>query len=261
MSLYSINKADSVGEKPSFSTENLPKFSGSEATLELSSWARSEPLPNNIFLLNKRLKERPTCNLIVIDDFYENPLEVRNFALNLNFYENEYHPGGRTDKQYLTDHYDKIKMYLQPFGCVEHIFSTTRCSGTFQYNIASDKSWIHTDSVEEVPEDYESWAAIIYLTPNSPYSAGTGFFKFCDGTITNDEIELMNNRSIIQQSAREYKTNKWRMVSSVGNVFNRFILFKSDQLHMSLDYFGTDKYDGRLIQVFFLCVKFSPCLI
>jgi hypothetical protein len=253
MSLYSIDTAKQIGLEQSLLIK--------EGNIKNPTGSLTEKTSNNIFLLNKRLKERPTCNLIVIDNFYENPLEVRNFALNLDFHQHDYHPGGRTNKQYLTDHYEKIRMYLQPFGFVEHIFSTTACSGTFQYNIASDKSWIHTDSIEEVPEGYESWAAIIYLTPNSPYSAGTGFFKFCDGTITNDEIELMNNRKDIQQAARECKTNKWRIVSNIGNIFNRFILFKADQLHMSLDYFGTDKHDGRLIQVFFLCIKFSPCQV
>jgi hypothetical protein len=44
---------------------------------------------------------------------------------------------------------------------------------------------------------------------------------------------------------------KWEMVDRVGNVFNRLIMYRADNYHVSLDYFGKDLHDGRLFQVFF----------
>ena len=44
---------------------------------------------------------------------------------------------------------------------------------------------------------------------------------------------------------------KWEMVDKIGNVFNRLILYRSNNFHVSLDYFGTNKENGRLFQVFF----------
>ena len=44
---------------------------------------------------------------------------------------------------------------------------------------------------------------------------------------------------------------KWEMVDRVGNVFNRLIMYRADNYHVSLDYFGKDMQDGRLFQVFF----------
>ena len=44
---------------------------------------------------------------------------------------------------------------------------------------------------------------------------------------------------------------KWEIVDRVGNVFNRLIMYRADNYHVSLDYFGKDMYDGRLFQVFF----------
>ena len=41
------------------------------------------------------------------------------------------------------------------------------------------------------------------------------------------------------------------MVDRIGNVFNRLIMYRADNYHVSLDYFGKDMYDGRLFQVFF----------
>jgi hypothetical protein len=44
---------------------------------------------------------------------------------------------------------------------------------------------------------------------------------------------------------------KWDMVDRFGNVFNRCVMYRADNYHTSLDYFGKDMYDGRLFQVFF----------
>lgn len=44
---------------------------------------------------------------------------------------------------------------------------------------------------------------------------------------------------------------KWDMVDRFGNLFNRLILYRADNFHVSLDYFGKDLNDGRLFQVFF----------
>jgi len=41
------------------------------------------------------------------------------------------------------------------------------------------------------------------------------------------------------------------MVDRVGNVFNRLIMYRADNYHVSLDYFGKNMQDGRLFQVFF----------
>ena len=48
---------------------------------------------------------------------------------------------------------------------------------------------------------------------------------------------------------------KWEVVDTVGNVFNRLILFNAKRYHMSMDYFGKDKTDSRLFQVFFFSTE------
>jgi hypothetical protein len=44
---------------------------------------------------------------------------------------------------------------------------------------------------------------------------------------------------------------KWDIVDKFGNIFNRLIMYRADNYHMSLDYFGNNKENGRLFQVFF----------
>ena len=44
---------------------------------------------------------------------------------------------------------------------------------------------------------------------------------------------------------------KWEQVDRFGNLFNRLVMYRADNFHISLDYFGKDINDGRLFQVFF----------
>jgi hypothetical protein len=46
------------------------------------------------------------------------------------------------------------------------------------------------------------------------------------------------------------------MVDRFGNLFNRLIMYRADNYHMSLDYFGSNKENGRLFQVFFFNTEF-----
>ena len=44
---------------------------------------------------------------------------------------------------------------------------------------------------------------------------------------------------------------KWELVDRIGNIYNRLVLYRGDHFHISLDYFGQDMNDGRLIQTLF----------
>ena len=45
---------------------------------------------------------------------------------------------------------------------------------------------------------------------------------------------------------------KWDRILTIGNVFNRLVLYRGAYYHRSdVGGFGKDKYDGRLFQTFF----------
>ena len=45
---------------------------------------------------------------------------------------------------------------------------------------------------------------------------------------------------------------KWDRILTIGNVFNRLVLYRGTYYHRSdVAGFGKDKYDGRLFQTFF----------
>ena len=59
---------------------------------------------------------KPSCGLIIIDNFYNNPLETRNYILTQDFTVRGNYPGQRTIS-YATQHLkDIIQEYILPFG-------------------------------------------------------------------------------------------------------------------------------------------------
>lgn len=209
----------------------------------------------DVFTLSKGSTRRPKCQLLVIENFYENPDEVRTYALSQEYETNQFHPGFRTVKKFVTDdHFKKFQMFLKPFHCKE-CKPSSRCNGSFQYNIGSDLSWIHSDSAVNIPAGYEAWAGIIYLTPDAPYSSGTGFFKFVDDSL--EQKHALDKCQICLHSKNYFDGMHWKLVNNIGNIYNRLLLFNADQYHMSMDYFGSCKTDARLIQLFFLAMKFD----
>lgn len=175
-------------------------------------------------------------NIVVIDDIYDDVNQIREFALSQQFDELGNFPGARTSN-FLTESIQQKIEYAIGETVVD--WHPMQYSGCFQItNNQSNNSWVHHDASN-------NWAGVLYLTPNAPVSGGTGFFKSkIDGSLVssgqNFPAEVLNDMSL------------WDKVSEVGNVYNRLVLFRSDQWHRSLDYFGDSLEDGRLTQVFFL---------
>lgn len=174
------------------------------------------------------------ANLLVIDDFYTNPDQVRNFALTQPFDIVGNYPGART-KPFLTeDLKNAIQYYMKFAGDITDWFEDSGYTGAFQLATAYDRTWIHTDS-------FNMWAGVCYLTPDAPLSSGTGFFKH--------KATGEFNRTTTDHESSDY--TKWELVDRIGNRYNRLILFRADLFHASLDYFGDSPHNCRLFQTFF----------
>ncbi len=197
----------------------------------------------------------PSCGLIIIDNFYTNAYETRNYILNQEFSVRGNYPGQRTIS-YANNHLKEIiQKYVEPFGGNITDFpipkedgsdSSNIYNGSFQYTTSRDRSWVHIDG-------YNNWAGVLYLTPNAPLSSGTSFYKFYDGSTCKTDMEILNNKEETDKYSQDL--TKWEKIDSVGNIFNRLILFNSNRFHMSMDYFGDSKENGRLFQVFFFSTE------
>jgi hypothetical protein len=197
----------------------------------------------------------PSCDLIVIDNFYNNPYDTRDYILSQEFSVRGNYPGQRTISYASQELKEIIQKYIEPFSGKIIDFpipnedgsnSDKIYNGSFQYTTSRDRSWIHIDG-------FNNWAGVLYLTPNAPLSSGTAFYKFHDGTFCKRDMEILENKLETDKFSQDL--TKWKMVDQVGNVFNRLILFNSNRFHMSMDYFGDSKENGRLFQVFFFSTE------
>ena len=201
---------------------------------------------------DENLKIRPPiCGLIVIDNFYANSIETREYILTQEFKVRGNYPGQRTHS-FANQHLkDIIQEYVLPYGGKITDFpmpnetnkdNNNIYNGAFQYTTSRDRSWVHIDG-------FNNWAGVLFMTPDAPLSGGTAFYKFYDGTSCKQDMEILDNKTETDKFSQDL--TKWQMVDNVGNVFNRLILFNSNRFHMSQDYFGDSKENGRLFQVFF----------
>ena len=199
----------------------------------------------------------PSCGLIVIDNFYKNAYKTRKYVLSQEFSVRGNYPGQRTASYANQNLKDIIQGYVMQFGGKITDFpmpdetkddksNADIYNGSFQYTNSRDRSWVHID-------DFNNWGGVLYMTPDAPLSSGTAFYKFKDGATCARDREILGNKA--ETDACSQDMTKWQLVDQVGNVFNRLILFNSKRFHMSMDYFGDSKENGRLFQVFFFSTE------
>lgn len=174
-------------------------------------------------------------SIMILENFYENPDEIREKALGMEFNVKGNYPGQRTEPFIPEGTKERLEKLLNN----KIVYWPDTYNGSFQYTTGENKSWIHRDKTE--------WSLVVYLTPNPPVDGGTKTYvhKASDLTKSNDP-EIVK-----QMDADSNNHDAWHVLDKIGNRYNRAILFRGHNSHMSDLYFGTDKNDGRLFQTFF----------
>lgn len=198
-----------------------------------------------------------SCNLIIIDNFYKNPDEVRNYALLQDFDYTGNFAGFRTLRSYENiELYEKISFYINKLGYKIinfniDTFGDSNCSFTYSTSNDIARTWIHVDNFandanKQLP--LVGISGVLYLTPNAPLNSGTILYEF------NYHDNLYDPS--IPVDSYTFDNTKWKKIDIIGNVYNRLILFNAKIYHSINRLFGTNKYNGRLTQNFsFTCVK------
>ena len=187
----------------------------------------------------------PKCNILIIDNFYNNPQETRTFALKQSFALTGNFPGKRTISFANNSIKNVIQTYIRPCGGEITIFPMEKndknYNGSYQVTLSKDRSWIHT-------ETYTNWCGIAFLTPNAPIQSGLEFYQSFDGKFMNEkQIDIYNKIA--------YDKTKWNKVDNIGNKFNRLVLFRSELFHTCINYFGNSNENGRLFQAFYFSTE------
>lgn len=177
-------------------------------------------------------------SFVVVDDFYENPDEVREFALSCDFKEHpQNHKGKRTDECYrfpgLKERFEEI------IGTKIKNWEFFGTNGCFQVCLSGDISVFHHDA--------QKFAGVLFLTKNSPPQSGTSFYRSKHThkmKVSDEEHEEVFKNGFLDPT-------EFELVDCVGNLYNRLVLFDAKLIHAGNNYFGNSKENGRLFQLFF----------
>lgn len=175
--------------------------------------------------------------IFVVDNFYSDPYTIRDFALQQEFVEDlRYYKGKRTQTQYFVPGTKKV--FEDIIGKKINVWDDYGMNGVFQSCNAQDLLVYHTDN--------QQWAGMIYLTPNAPFECGTSFYA-------HKETKKRHQDDGIDDcfSGGFYDSTKFELVDTVGNVFNRLVIFNGKCIHAATKYFGQTLEDSRLFHMFF----------
>jgi len=150
---------------------------------------------------------------LILDNFLPNPDLVRDQAVKLQYPYTGQFPGVRSDAAD-TKYQNFFKSRVSEILNVT-ITEFVMDSFCFQLCYEDSETWIHKDGCD--------WAGVLFLTPNAPIESGTALYN------NNDDL-----------------------VTALGNVYNRLVLYKGNTNHSSMIAgFGSTPNTGRLTQVFF----------
>lgn len=184
---------------------------------------------------------KPEKSVIVVDDFYLHPYAVREYALKQNFNESGWHKGQRTNFKYippfLKEQFEKI-LDKKITKWDEHGWN-----GVFQYCTAEDKLVYHVDT--------QTYAAVLFLTPDAPPETGTAFYRCKETGNTSYPNGAKDPEYLTTFKNGYYDKTGLEEIDRVGNKFNRIVFFKADQIHAATEYFGSKPENSRLFQIFF----------
>jgi FkbM family methyltransferase len=212
---------------------------------KMKNWLLKNDISQTNLSSNIRINSNIQKNkrAFVIDNFYEDPHAVRQYALQQEFFDDPGYIGRRTRTQHLFPGLKEI--FESIIGEKISEWETYPMNGRFQHNWSGEPLVYHCDS--------QRWAAMIYLTPDAPPQTGTTMYRHRETKIHhNTQINWADgtgNRVFNQKTFLD--RTPYETIDVFGNIFNRLVIFDGGCIHAASEYFGSNLYDCRLWQMFF----------
>lgn len=183
-----------------------------------------------------KLSNNPQKRIFVVDNFYANPLEIRDFALKQQYLEDtRFYKGLRSTRSFIAPGTKEAFENILGANIVDFSGGNNGC---FQITSSENPQVYHSDG--------QTWAGIIYLTPNAPVESGTRtHVSKRNGSRSSDEKVTGTFETGF------YDSTQFDVDISVGNCFNRLVIFYGHLIHSAGSYFGNNMWNGRLIHLFF----------
>ena len=191
--------------------------------------------------------------VFVVDDFYKNPDEIRDYALSCDLKTDKKYCGGLVGSRVVEENQEMIDNLRPVFTklCQHEEWQNIEYSeGMFQYRWDNMKFMVNHTTHDDINEKFNKdifcythhkddmetkWAALVYLNKPDECNGGTDFYKFIEDHPYGNGYNIK-------------KDIKWTSEMK----YNRMVLYESRQTH------GADldrtmyKQHPRLAQVFFM---------
>lgn len=177
---------------------------------------------------------RHSPSLIVVDDFYEDPDQVREIALAQTYVRDlRYFKGERSTERflwpYLREHFARL-LGKPVTAWLEH-----EANGVFQKTTDADPLVYHHDT--------QAYAGAVYLTP--PVTQGTSFWRHACG-VRKAPVDPVA-ASIVYSDKELVNGENWYLVDQIDGIYNRLVIWDAQLIHSASAYGPTP----RLVQLFF----------
>jgi hypothetical protein len=159
---------------------------------------------------------------IILDNFFENPDDIREHALQRRYVKSTKDMGW---KGYRCPIYENniLKYIDSKLESTGEDFRNTKMLAYFHYTLDNTKDEIENFHFNKLHADGVRWAGVVYLTPNPKPNSGT--------------------------TLHDYSYN---LIHTIDNVYNRFVLYDGYEIHGPEDTFGENISNGRLTLTMFI---------
>lgn len=203
----------------------------------------------------------PQTTLIVVDDFYDDPEEVRAEALSLEYPITGRFPGRNSANHRVRESLERVSRVLRK-RIVCNV--QNRDLTFFRLTRGSDQGSC------DIHVDHAGWAGVCYLNPPEQCHGGTSFFRHRTTGLTRwptpGQAARLMEEGVVPPSAdprvdplahyfvQEGKVREnWEEVCAVPMAYNRCIFYDAKQFHTITSWsgFGDTPETSRLTRLFF----------
>lgn len=227
--------------------------------------------------LNNSTSRKSRRSVIVVENFYEDPGSVRDYALRQEFYTPyEDQEDIQAERSAVTWWASRFKSYDKcPFKSSASLMSALSESVGEELDVDHWRRPFMVDAQSKPTNGTHAgetclWNCCFHVKPATGQKSGEGVHNHvvdtwnCVGSngwtgliylnsfaTLNGGLSLWRNRDAANQFDWMTPPKNWELVDMLGNVFNRLILVRGDIPHSGADGWGTQLEDGRMCQTFF----------
>ena len=206
---------------------------------------------------------------IIMDDFFTEPEKIKNFSSKLKYFKDKdgKWPGKRSvpvheiDYNFFNYFHLKILSILYPNDYRKISYTANACFQKISGNRHQNPGWVHEDIGSEI-------TAIVYLSHHK--NCGTSLWKkknFFDSDST--AFEKHNFNKVLSKAIEFYEdciylfvyeirfyyylhNSNFQKILNVDSIYNRIVLFDSNQHHSAENFLDQDIKEDRLTLITFI---------